>query len=227
MLIEQKFLLAAPREEVAGFFVDIDQVAACIPGVEDVEETAPGQYAAVLAMRLGPIRAAFRGSLVLDAKDAPQRLVATGEGRDRATGTVAKVTFTADLAEAGPAQTEVTAVADLSLRGRMAQFGTGVVRAAAGEMVSEFAARANQRFTAPAPVGPAPVGPAAVGFPQPQGAEARTVQDGPASEQPGAAPRRSRGLLRVVLRGLTEALLHRVRQWWAGRRRPAGDGASR
>ena len=213
MLIEQTFPLAASRKEVAGFFGDIERVAACIPGVEDVQDLEDGRYAAVLVLRLGPIRAAFKGTLALDVHQAPERFLATGEGRDRATGTVASVTFAADLAEVGPAQTEVTAVADLSLRGRLAQFGTGVVRAAAGEMVSEFAVRANQVLARPPDAGEHLAGAGVDGG----GGD----QAGPVSPAAGD----ERGLLRVVLRGLVASLLEMVRGWFGPRRRSAGESA--
>ncbi|HET7388631.1 MAG TPA: SRPBCC domain-containing protein [Nocardioidaceae bacterium] len=206
MLIEQRFTLDAPRDEVAKFFLDIDRVAGCIPGVEGVEEVGPHQYTAVLAIRLGPIRAAFAGALELDDREAPGRFVATGEGRDKATGSLAKVTFTADLEDVSGLQTEVAAVADLSLRGRMAQFGTGVVRAAAGEIVREFAARANDAL------------------------DQRSEVPGTAA---APAPTSSRGLLRVVGRGLVDSLLRTLRGWFgprrdpADRREPADGGAPR
>lgn len=205
MIIEQSFTVHAPRAETAAFFVDIDRVATCVPGVEQVTEVEPGRYEAVLAVRLGPIRAAFQGTMALDASEAPSRLKAVGEGRDRATGSVAKVGFTADLTEDDPGQTLVRAVADVALRGRMAQFGTGVMRAAAGELVTEFANCANATLAA-----------------------ARTL---PESPEPGAAtgpatqtvtspapPARSRGmvgvLVRGVLRGVLDTLRHGLTTLW-------------
>lgn len=150
MIIEQEFTVNAPRETVAAFFTDVQRVGACIPGLEGVEEVGPNHYSARLGIRMGPIRAAFGGSLRLDASEAPARLIAHGEGRDRATGSVATVRFTADLTESSPGTTHVKAVADVALRGRMSQYGTGVVRAAAGEIVREFANRANAALAAEA-----------------------------------------------------------------------------
>ena len=99
MIIEQEFTVDAPRDAVAAFFTDVQRVAGCVPGLEGVEETGPNQYSARLGVRMGPIRASFGGTLRLDPSEAPARLVAVGEGRDRATGSVATVRFTADLTE--------------------------------------------------------------------------------------------------------------------------------
>jgi carbon monoxide dehydrogenase subunit G len=143
MLIEQTFSVEASRDATVAFFLDADRVTRCIPGAQDVREVAPGNYEAVLGVRLGPIRAAFQGTLRLDDSEAPARLTASGEGRDRATGSLAKVQLTVDLQESRIGLTTVHAVADIALRGRMAQFGTGVMRAAAGELVQEFASCVN------------------------------------------------------------------------------------
>jgi carbon monoxide dehydrogenase subunit G len=186
MIIEQEFTVDAPRETVAAFFTDVRRVAACVPGLEGVEELEPNHYSARLAVRMGPIRAAFGGTLRLDPSGAPARLVAIGDGRDRATGSVATVRFTADLAETEPGRTRVTAVADVALRGRMGQYGTGVVRAAAGELVREFAACANATLRAEAPSAPA------------EGERSVAV-----AAPPAATPRR--GLLSLLLRALLGA----------------------
>jgi carbon monoxide dehydrogenase subunit G len=208
MIIDQTFSVNAPVEKTADFFVDIDQVSSCIPGVEGVRELEPGRYEAVLGVRLGPIRAAFKGSITLDDTEAPKRLKATGEGRDRSTGSMAKVDFTADLVEDEPGVTTVTAVADIAVRGKMAQFGTGVMRAAAAEIVQEFAACANAKLATERPTvaersapetgahrAGAPAQPAAA----PQGAT--TVQ-----------PPRQRGLLSILARGALRSLAAALRR---------------
>lgn len=202
MIIEQRFIVRAPLDETAAFFLDIDRVSACVPGVEGVEELEPGSYRAVLGVRLGPIRAAFQGTMALDASESPHRLKATGEGRDRATGSLAKVSFTADLTEEQPGETTVTAVADVALRGRMAQFGTGVMRAAAGEMVEHFAQCANASL--------APV----------MLASATDPVGDPAPE------RRAPGIAGILLRSIWKALRGAVRNLFSRKKptRSATDG---
>lgn len=209
MIIEQVFVLHAPRDETAAFFVDVDRVGRCVPGVADVEEVQPGSYRAVLGVTLGPIRAAFQGTMELDDSEAPERLRATGEGRDRATGSMAKVSFTADLTEETPGQTTVTAVADVTLRGRMAQFGTGVMRAAAGELVQEFARCANAALAQ----GP----PAEGGF---DGTSAT------ASAAPAQAAPSTRGLVSILLRSLARTVVDRLRAAIRGRAARADKGVT-
>lgn len=197
MIIEETFSVNASRLETADFFTDIRRVSACVPGVENVTEVAPNSYEAVLGVRLGPIRAAFQGSLALDDTEAPARLTATGQGRDRSTGSIAKVRFTADLIEVSPELTTVTTVADVALRGRMAHFGTGVIRAAAGEMVKEFAICVNHSLEkhAPAPD---------------EGRQGGRSENAISS---AATARPSRGVIGIVLRGVLKSMTLRARKW--------------
>lgn len=161
MIIEQAFRISRPRDEVVAFLTDIDRASRCVPGVEEVEARGDNEYAATLRVRLGPVAAAFQGSVRVDDTQAPRRLVAAGEGRDRRSGSHARVELSADLEESG-AETEVRVQADLAIRGRLGQFGTGVINSTAQVMVREFTDCVNKtlstqeaargRSTAAAPV---------------------------------------------------------------------------
>jgi carbon monoxide dehydrogenase subunit G len=190
--IEQRFTVNASRAETAAFFADVDRVAACVPGVEGVTRVGPNDYEAVLTVGLGPIRAAFKGALAIDESESPIRLRATGEGRDRATGSMAKVDFVAELEETSAETTEVMAVADVMVRGRMAQFGTGVFRAAAKEVVNQFSLCANEEL-------------------------ARARAPRPSSSQIGisearSAPPRRQSLARIAIAGIWQAVLQWAKQ---------------
>lgn len=214
MIIEQKFTVRAPLEATAAFFLDIDRVSPCMPGVESVKVIEPGEYQAVLAVRLGPIRAAFEGTMTLDDSEAPNRLLATAQGRDKATGSVAKVAFTADLREERPGETTVVAVTDMTLRGRMAQFGTGVIRAAAGELVDEFASCANATLAAGhAPLNHQADDPAIHPANHPAVHPANHPASDPATASapvPAPVPSSSPSVLRILARSLWKALRRKV-----------------
>jgi len=203
MIIEQTFTVEASREKTAEFFADIEQVGSCIPGVEGVRELEAGRYEATLAVRLGPIRAAFKGAISLDDGEAPKRLKASGEGRDRATGSTAKIDFTADLSEDAPGVTTVRTVADVAIRGRLSQFGTGVMRAAAGELVQEFAGCANAKLAAAS---------GAAGSDGSRNAGRGSEPAAHPSAQGTSSPPAQRGLLKVVLRSLVRSLARALRR---------------
>ena len=143
MIITESFTLQADRERVAALLTDIERVAACVPGVENVEMTEPNTYKAVLKTQIGPIKSSFTGSVEVDPSEAPARLTAKGQGKDRSTQSMAKVGFSASLEEIGDGTTRVDAEADISIRGRLGQFGTGVIQATATQMLTDFATCVN------------------------------------------------------------------------------------
>jgi uncharacterized protein len=143
VIITESFILQAGRERVAAFLADAERVAACVPGVEDVEMVEPNTYEAVLRMQIGPIKSSFAGSVEIDPSGGPARLAANAQGKDRSTQSMAKIAFSANLEEIGDGTTRVDAEADVSIRGRLGQFGTGVIQATATQMLNDFATCAN------------------------------------------------------------------------------------
>jgi carbon monoxide dehydrogenase subunit G len=158
MIIENSFSVAAPRSEVVAYFLDAERALACVPGVTGVSKDAEHAYTATLTAKVGPIKATFAGSVTYDPGNAPETVRATGEGRDRASGTMAKVTLDASFSEPESGQTQVTTRADLAIRGRLGQFGTGVIQAIADEMIGSFARCLETSITTGAAPDPTAVG---------------------------------------------------------------------
>lgn len=139
MLIEETFQLDASRPEVVRFLLDVPRMGACVPGVEDLRRVDDDRYEATLVARIGPIQAKFKGDVTVDASGAPDTIVAAASGRDATTGSVAQVRFSADLVENEEGSTEIRSTSDVTIRGRLGQFGTGIVTSTAREMVRSFA----------------------------------------------------------------------------------------
>jgi len=143
MIIEESFSLAASPTDVAAFFLDVDRMSKCVPGVDAVRAIDPNQYEATMSIRLGPIQARFAGNVRVDSTDAPQRLAASARGNDKATGSQAEVEFSANLIQLADGTTRVDSISDITIRGRLGQFGTGVITSTARAMVREFASCAG------------------------------------------------------------------------------------
>jgi carbon monoxide dehydrogenase subunit G len=143
MIVEESFSLDASPAEVAQFFLDVDRMSRCVPGVDSVRTTDPDQYQATMSIRLGPIQARFAGELRVDSTEVPHRLAASARGNDKATGSQAVVEFSANLVELADGTTRVDSISDITIRGRLGQFGTGVITSTAKAMVREFASCAG------------------------------------------------------------------------------------
>jgi carbon monoxide dehydrogenase subunit G len=138
MKLEDKFTINAPLETVWEFLLDIPKVSTCTPGVEEVKQVEPDVYDGLLKVKVGPVSAAFSGRVSIVERLPAKRMVARIEGRDKATASNVKATFSADLKPEG-SSTLILYSLDVTLRGRLAQFGLAVVQGTAKKMAGEFA----------------------------------------------------------------------------------------
>jgi carbon-monoxide dehydrogenase small subunit len=137
--IRQSFVIARPQREVWNFLGDVERVVPCMPGAMLTalqDDRLQGQ----LAVKLGPIAAAFDGEARVIRDDAGQRGMIVGAGRDRLSASRANAEIEYQLsAEQGEAATRVDIVVRALLLGSLAQFGRGAI-------VSDLAARITDIF---------------------------------------------------------------------------------
>jgi carbon monoxide dehydrogenase subunit G len=138
MILEDSFTVDVPIETVWAFFQDIPRLSACIPGIEEVEKIEDDVYRGVLKVKVGPLSAKFSGEVKVVERVAPERMVALVEGADRSSASSAKATFTGIFVPEGSG-TRLRYETDVSMRGRLAQFGFAVIRGTAKKMTDVFA----------------------------------------------------------------------------------------
>ena len=155
MVIEDKFTVSAPQQQVWDFLLDIPAVSACIPGVENVKQVNPETFRGSLEVRVGPIKANFGMEAVLTETIAPHKLIAKAQGKDRSTGSMVTATFTATLVELDSSLTEVRHHLDMAVRGRLGQFGQGVIRETAKQITTIFADCLQAKIVSSPPATPA------------------------------------------------------------------------
>jgi len=138
MQIKDSFTINAPQKKVWELLFDIPRLGQCVPGIESVEVVDEKTYRGKLVVKVGPIKSQFSGVVTLTEIEPPQRIVGAVEGDDKTSASSIKATFSGTLTtvEAG---TEAAFVIDLSLRGRLAQFGGPVISATAKKLTAEFA----------------------------------------------------------------------------------------
>lgn len=127
MIIEDTFTIHAPVQEVWDFFLDIERMSQCMPGVETVRQTSPTTYEGSLKVKVGPIAAVFGGTVEIVEQTAPTFLKAQGRAKDKNTASMAQGEFSAQLIERAPRETEVAYTLDLAIRGKLGQFGQTVI----------------------------------------------------------------------------------------------------
>jgi carbon monoxide dehydrogenase subunit G len=167
--LTHKFTVPASLDTTWAAFNDIEGVANCFPGaaVSSVEED---EFKGTVKVKLGPISLTYNGSGSFVEKDeSAGRFVVEAKGKDRRGNGTAAATVTATMASASSGATDVEVVTDLSITGRPAQFGRGVIQDVSDKLLQQFIACLEQKLGG-AGASAASAGPAASGAPDASGA---------------------------------------------------------
>jgi len=95
-----EYQLAAARQQVWAALNDADVLRRCIPGCKELEQKSPSEFAAIVALKIGPVSATFKGSVNLEDIDAPNGYRIVGQGNGGVVG-FAKGGATVRLADNG------------------------------------------------------------------------------------------------------------------------------
>lgn len=138
MELEHSVSLPVPVAEAWDLLLNVDRIAPCLPGA--TVESFDGQVVEGRAkMKLGPIQVSYIGTATFVERDASDRriVVEAKATETRGVGTVL-ATIVVVLEEAGPDRTRVAVTTDLTVTGRPAQFGRGVMVEVGNRLLHRF-----------------------------------------------------------------------------------------
>jgi uncharacterized protein len=139
MEITQQFQVGKSAEKVWALFEDIPTVAACMPGVELTEQVDASTFRGKMQVKLGPMRPAFEGEATIDRDEQARLGTIQAKGVDKRGGSRAEALVTYKVADHGQGAL-VDIVAELTLKGQLAQFGrAGILRDVSEHLTGEFA----------------------------------------------------------------------------------------
>ncbi len=146
MELTHRFSVPASREVTWAAFNDIESVAGCFPGAV-VTGVEGDDFTGTCKVKLGPIALTYAGSGTFVEKDeGAGRFVLEAKGKDKRGNGTAGATVTASLTEAGPDRTDVEVLTDLSITGKPAQFGRGVIQDVSDKLLGQFMDCLEQRL---------------------------------------------------------------------------------
>jgi len=140
MELTNEFHVSVPIDVAWAVLTDLERVAPCMPGAE-LQEVEGDEYRGIVKVKVGPITAQYKGTAkFIEKDDEHHRAVLLAEGRDTRGQGNASATVTA---EAIPDKdgTTVSIVTELTITGKVAQFGRSVMADVSAKMLGEFADR--------------------------------------------------------------------------------------
>lgn len=149
MRIEDRFVVAAPRQRVWEAIKDPAIVALCIPGCQSVEVISPTLYKAKIRVQVGPIKADFNVDVEIVAETAPEEVRSRTRGEEGSRTSSLSAENTLRLTVLGEDETEVSYVSEATVVGRLGKFGLGVMRKKAESLGRDFAQAFRQKVEQP------------------------------------------------------------------------------
>jgi hypothetical protein len=137
MELQGNRLIPAPVPVTWEALNDPDTLKACIAGCESLERTGDDAYTAVVAMRIGPVSARFKGNLKMTNVDAPNGYTIAFDGQGGVAG-FGKGSADVKLAPEGDAATRLSYAARAQVGGKMAQIGSRLIDATASKITDDF-----------------------------------------------------------------------------------------
>jgi hypothetical protein len=142
-------LIPLPQAEVWRGLIDPEVLKASIPGCETIEKLADNEYRIALTAAIGPVKAKFKGKLVLSDINAPNSYSLAFEGSGGAAG-FAKGSAQVSLAPEGGG-TRLRYGAKATIGGKLAQVGSRLIDGVAAKTANDFFANFNATLTPKAP----------------------------------------------------------------------------
>lgn len=152
MDLNHEFIVNVPVNDAWIILTDLERIAPCLPGAQ-LTEVEGDTYRGQVKVKVGPIVAQFKGQASFVTRDdAAHTASLKAEGRDTTGKGTAAATITAQLTSVTPTSTKCTVITDLTISGKVAQFGRGALADVSDKLLAQFAENLNQLITSsPAP----------------------------------------------------------------------------
>jgi uncharacterized protein len=139
MLIENAFDVPAPPDRLWGHLLDVERVAACVPGAELTEIVDDTTWKGRMSVKFGPVAMAFAGTVTMvERDDEAHRVVLKARGTESKGKGAASADVTSWL-EPGDGATTVKVRADITLQGFVAQVSRGMLPDISTKLTGQFA----------------------------------------------------------------------------------------
>ena len=136
MTMSGEYELHVPRETVWEKLNDAETLKACIPGCEQLDKLSDTEFQATSTMKVGPVKARWKGKVTLSDLDPPNGYKISGEGEGGVAG-FAKGGAAVALSDKDGG-TLLSYNVEAQIGGKLAQLGQRLIAGAAKKMADDF-----------------------------------------------------------------------------------------
>jgi carbon monoxide dehydrogenase subunit G len=148
MRFEHRVTIAADRERVWDFLMEVPKVGQCVPGVTDVKPLSGDEYEGTMKVRIGPVALQLQGKLsIVERDESAGRATMSAQAADRRAGGSVNARMQMQLEPRSASETELIVTTDANVLGKLGEFGQPVIRRKADQTMEEFASNVQKAIT--------------------------------------------------------------------------------
>ena len=137
MTMNGQVQLAASRDVVWAKLNDPEVLKSCIPGSEQLDKISDNEFQAVATVKVGPVKARWKGKVRLSDLDPPNSYRISGEGEGGVAG-FAKGGAKVALSDADGSGTKLAYDVEAQIGGKLAQLGGRLINGVAKNYADQF-----------------------------------------------------------------------------------------
>jgi carbon monoxide dehydrogenase subunit G len=150
MDLEHSFIIPVPPEQAWQALLDVEQVAPCMPGAT-VDGFDGEVISGKIKIKVGPVQMTYAGQARFTEKDeATKTVVLEASGKETRGSGTASATIRSSLQDEN-GQTRVQVRTTMTVTGRPAQFGRGVMAEVGGRIIGKFATNLAAQLSGESP----------------------------------------------------------------------------
>lgn len=154
MDLEHSFIIPVPPEQAWQALLDVEQVAPCMPGAT-VDGFDGEVISGKIKIKVGPVQMTYAGKARFTEKDeATKTVVLEASGKETRGSGTASATIRSSLQDEN-GQTRVQVRTTMTVTGRPAQFGRGVMAEVGGRIIGKFASNLAAQLSGEGAAAPA------------------------------------------------------------------------
>jgi uncharacterized protein len=141
------FQVNEPIQKVWIFLSDPQKVAPCLPGAQITEVVDDHTFKGTITVKIGPVSSSFKGEVkLLRLDEQAYEMELAGSGQDPRGGGGATMKMLAKLTALPDGATEVTGTTEVTVTGKLAQFGGRMMEDVSNHLFNQFTKSFQERL---------------------------------------------------------------------------------
>lgn len=145
--LEKSFEVPQNTELVWEHLIDPAKVMDCVPGVTVEEKVGDNHYKGKVGMKFGPMGVQYDADIQYKEIDKENRkIIIAGDGVDSHGKGNAEMVMTINLSDAEDGGVKLDSVMDVTINGKIAQFGSRLITTVSNQLFKQFASNFTKKL---------------------------------------------------------------------------------